>query len=134
MVNHAPVSATVWAVTAGIAALVIAADMVWAFARRDRQTTVRESIAWTTFYITAAIGFGFFLGGSRLGLPSIHYQSIISLFSSSFSPNFESQKSDSNWSSCLESSLHWSCESSFSLLRLKQSRDLSGCSSSLARF
>lgn len=64
-VNHAPVSATVWAVTAGIAALVIAADMVWAFARRDRQTTVRESVAWTVFYISSAIGFGFFLGGWR---------------------------------------------------------------------
>ena len=63
--ERVPVSATVWAITAGVAALVITADMVWAFARRDRQTTVKESIAWTSFYIASALGFGFLLGGWR---------------------------------------------------------------------
>lgn len=56
-----PVTATIWAITAGIALLVIGADLVWAFARRNRVTTVRESVGWTLFYIAAAIGFGFFL-------------------------------------------------------------------------
>lgn len=56
-----PITATIWAVTAGIALLVIGADLAWAFARRNRITTVRESVAWTLFYIASAIAFGFFL-------------------------------------------------------------------------
>jgi len=56
-----PVTATIWAITAGIALLVMGADLAWAFARRNRVTTVRESVGWTLFYIAAAIGFGFFL-------------------------------------------------------------------------
>jgi tellurite resistance protein TerC len=56
-----PVTATIWAITAGIALLVIGADLAWAFARRNRVTTVRESVGWTLFYIASAIGFGFFL-------------------------------------------------------------------------
>lgn len=55
------VSSTVWLVTAGIALLVVTADLVWAFARRNRLTTVRESALWTLFYVFAAIGFGFFI-------------------------------------------------------------------------
>ena len=56
-----PVTATIWAITAGVALLVIGADLTWAFARRNRMTTVRESVAWTLFYITSAVAFGFFL-------------------------------------------------------------------------
>ena len=56
-----PVTATIWAITAGIALLVIGADLAWAFVRRNRTTTVRESVGWTFFYITSAIAFGFFL-------------------------------------------------------------------------
>ena len=56
-----PVTATIWAITAGVALLVIGADLAWAFARRNRMTTVRESVAWTLFYITSAVAFGFFL-------------------------------------------------------------------------
>ena len=56
-----PVTATIWAITAGIALLVIATDLAWAFARRNRTTTVRESVGWTVFYIASAVAFGFFL-------------------------------------------------------------------------
>ena len=56
-----PVTATIWAITAGVALLVIGADLAWAFARRNRMTTVRESVAWTLFYIASAVAFGFFL-------------------------------------------------------------------------
>lgn len=58
-----PVSATVWFITAGIALLVVGADLLWAYVRRDRETTVRESVAWTIFYIASAIAFGFFMIG-----------------------------------------------------------------------
>ena len=56
-----PVTATIWAITAGIALVVIGADLAWAFARRNRMTTVKESVAWTLFYIASAVAFGFFL-------------------------------------------------------------------------
>ena len=56
-----PVTATIWAITAGIALLVIGTDLAWAFARRNRVTTVKESGGWTLFYIASAIAFGFFL-------------------------------------------------------------------------
>ena len=56
-----PVTATIWAITAGVALLVVGADLAWAFARRNRVTSVKESVGWTLFYITAAISFGFFL-------------------------------------------------------------------------
>jgi tellurite resistance protein TerC len=56
-----PVTATIWAITAGIALLVIGTDLAWAFARRNRVTTVKESVGWTLFYIASAIAFGFFL-------------------------------------------------------------------------
>ena len=56
-----PVTATIWAITAGVALLIVGADLAWAFARRNRVTSVKESVGWTLFYISAAIGFGFFL-------------------------------------------------------------------------
>ena len=56
-----PVTATIWAITAGVALLVIGTDLAWAFLRRNRTTTVRESVGWTVFYITSAIAFGLFL-------------------------------------------------------------------------
>ena len=56
-----PVTATIWAITAGVALLVVGTDLAWAFARRNRVTSVKESVGWTLFYISAAIGFGFFL-------------------------------------------------------------------------
>ena len=56
-----PVTATIWAITAGLALLVVGTDLVWAFLRRNRLTTVRESVSWTLFYIASAVAFGFFL-------------------------------------------------------------------------
>jgi len=56
-----PVTATIWAITAGVALLIVGFDLAWAFARRNRVTSVKESVGWTLFYISAAIGFGFFL-------------------------------------------------------------------------
>jgi len=56
-----PVTAAIWAITAGLALLVVGTDLVWAFLRRNRLTTVRESVSWTLFYIASAIAFGFFL-------------------------------------------------------------------------
>jgi tellurite resistance protein TerC len=57
----ASVSATVWALTALIALAVIGADLAWAFLRRNRQTSPRESVTWTAFYIISALAFGIFL-------------------------------------------------------------------------
>ena len=56
-----PVTAAIWAITAGLALLVVGTDLVWAFLRRNRLTTVRESVSWTLFYIASAVAFGFFL-------------------------------------------------------------------------
>ena len=55
------VSATVWALTAVVALAVIAVDLAWAFIRRNRQTSPKESVIWTIFYITSALAFGIFL-------------------------------------------------------------------------
>ena len=55
------VSATVWALTALVALAVIAVDLAWAFLRRNRQTSPKESVIWTVFYITSALAFGIFL-------------------------------------------------------------------------
>jgi len=56
-----PITGAIWAITAGIALLVIGTDLAWAFARRNRVTTVKESVGWTLFYIASAVFFGFFL-------------------------------------------------------------------------
>ena len=55
------VSATVWALTAVVALAVIAVDLTLAFLRRNRQTSPKESVIWTLFYITSALAFGIFL-------------------------------------------------------------------------
>lgn len=67
------VSFTVWAVTAGIAILVVGFDLIWAFARRNRLTTVQESVLWTSFYILAAISFGFFISSWQGATKSQEY-------------------------------------------------------------
>jgi tellurite resistance protein TerC len=52
------VSTTVWLVTLGIVGLVIIADLIWAWFRRNTVTTIREAATWTFIYVSAAIAFG----------------------------------------------------------------------------
>lgn len=52
------VSTTVWLVTLGIVSLVIIADLIWAYLRRNSLTSMREAATWTFIYVSAAIIFG----------------------------------------------------------------------------
>ena len=52
------VSTTVWLVTLGIVFLVIIADLIWAWFRRNTITTIKEAATWTAIYVSAAIAFG----------------------------------------------------------------------------
>ena len=52
------VSLTVWLVTLGIVSVVIIADLIWAYLRRNSITTMKEAATWTVIYVSAAITFG----------------------------------------------------------------------------
>lgn len=52
------VSTTVWLVTLGIVSIVIIADLIWAWFRRNSITSMREAATWTFIYVSAAIIFG----------------------------------------------------------------------------
>ena len=52
------VSTTVWLVTLGIVSIVIIADLIWAWFRRNSITSMREAATWTFIYVSAAIAFG----------------------------------------------------------------------------
>ena len=54
-------SNTIWFVTIGVLATVIAFDLLLAILRRNKETTLLEASFWTVFYVGAAIVFGFFL-------------------------------------------------------------------------
>lgn len=54
-------SNTVWFITIGVLATVIAFDLLLAILRRNKETTLLEASLWTVFYVGAAIAFGFFL-------------------------------------------------------------------------
>jgi tellurite resistance protein TerC len=54
-------SNTIWFVTIGLLATVIAFDLLLAILRRNKETTLLEASFWTVFYVGAAIVFGFFL-------------------------------------------------------------------------
>ena len=54
-------SNTIWFVTIGVLATVIAFDLLLAILRRNKETTILEASFWTVFYVGAAIVFGFFL-------------------------------------------------------------------------
>jgi len=56
------VSATVWEVTIAVLLAVLAFDLALAVIRRNKETSIKEAIAWTIFYVSAAIGFGYSLG------------------------------------------------------------------------
>ncbi len=54
-------SNTIWFVTIGVLATVIAFDLLLAILRRNKETTLLEASFWTVFYVGAAMVFGFFL-------------------------------------------------------------------------
>jgi len=56
------VSATVWEVTIAVLLAVLAFDLALAVIRRTKETSIKEATAWTVFYVSAAIGFGYSLG------------------------------------------------------------------------
>ena len=55
-------SATVWEVTIAVLLAVLAFDLALAVIRRNKETSIKEATAWTVFYVSAAIGFGYSLG------------------------------------------------------------------------
>ena len=55
------ISSTEWLVTIGILGTVIILDLILAVVRRNKETTPREALGWTFFYVLAAIAFGYLL-------------------------------------------------------------------------
>ena len=55
------ISSTEWLVTIGVLGTVIIFDLILAVVRRNKETTPREALGWTLFYVLAAIAFGYFL-------------------------------------------------------------------------
>jgi tellurite resistance protein TerC len=55
------ISSTEWAVTLGVLGTVIILDLILAIVRRNKETTPKEALSWTLFYVVAAIAFGYLL-------------------------------------------------------------------------
>jgi tellurite resistance protein TerC len=55
------ITSTEWLVTVGVLGAVIIFDLILAVARRNKETTSREALGWTLFYVVAAIAFGYLL-------------------------------------------------------------------------
>jgi tellurite resistance protein TerC len=55
-------SITVWEVTIAALLAVLAFDLTLAVIRRNKETSIKEAAAWTIFYVSAAIAFGYSLG------------------------------------------------------------------------
>jgi tellurite resistance protein TerC len=55
-------SLVVWEVTIAALLAVLALDLALAVIRRNKETSMREAAAWTIFYVSAAITFGYSLG------------------------------------------------------------------------
>jgi tellurite resistance protein TerC len=55
------ISSTEWAVTIGVLGTVIILDLILAIIRRNKETTPKEALSWTLFYVVAAIAFGYLL-------------------------------------------------------------------------
>jgi tellurite resistance protein TerC len=49
---------TIWAVTGVVVAVVIIFDLIWAWYRRNVETTLKEAASWTFLYVSSAITFG----------------------------------------------------------------------------
>lgn len=52
------ISSTEWIVTIAVLATVIVFDLTLAIVRRNKETTTKEALFWTLFYVSAAIAFG----------------------------------------------------------------------------
>ena len=55
-------SLAVWQVTIAALFAVLAFDLALAVIRRNKETSIKEAAAWTIFYVSAAIAFGYSLG------------------------------------------------------------------------
>ena len=55
-------SLTVWEITIAALLAVLAFDLALAVIRRNKETSMKEAAAWTIFYVSAAIAFGYSLG------------------------------------------------------------------------
>jgi tellurite resistance protein TerC len=55
------ITTTEWLATIGVLGAVIIFDLILAVARRNKETTSREALGWTLFYVVAAIAFAYFL-------------------------------------------------------------------------
>ena len=55
------ISSTEWAVTIGVLGTVIILDLILAIVRRNKETTPKEALSWTLFYVVAALAFGYLL-------------------------------------------------------------------------
>jgi len=55
-------SLTVWEITIAALLAVLALDLALAVIRRNKETSMKEAAAWTIFYVSAAIAFGYSLG------------------------------------------------------------------------
>ncbi len=55
------ISSTEWAVTVGVLSAVIIFDLILAIVRRNKETSPKEALSWTLFYVVAAIAFGYLL-------------------------------------------------------------------------
>ena len=55
------ITSTEWLVTVAILGAVIVFDLILAVVRRNKDTSPREALGWTLFYVLAAIAFGYLL-------------------------------------------------------------------------
>jgi tellurite resistance protein TerC len=55
------ISTTEWQITIGVLGVVILFDLILAILHRHKETTPKEALSWTLFYVVSAIAFGYFL-------------------------------------------------------------------------
>jgi tellurite resistance protein TerC len=55
------ITSTEWLVTLAVLGAVIVFDLILAIVRRNKDTSPREALGWTLFYVLAAIAFGYLL-------------------------------------------------------------------------
>ena len=55
------ISSSEWLVTIAVLSAVIIIDLILAVIHRNKETSHREAVSWTLFYVAAALIFGFFL-------------------------------------------------------------------------